>query len=139
MMQNDPQVPTFDAPRRPRVLLVDDNLTHLDLYALVMHSDFDVITASRGESAYAVAVEQRPDAMVIDAVLPDLDGLDLCQRLLADSRTAATPLLVLTGNDAAFARARTMPSLAAVLTKPCPGDTLLAAIHQALGHQPLVL
>ncbi len=117
---------------RPRVLFVDDNLTQLDLYAFVLHHDLRVLTATRGEDGYALACAERPDAVVIDCVLPDVDGLAICERLVANPGTATVPLLVLTGDDRAYERAMTMRLLDAVLRKPCPADVLLRAVLQAI-------
>lgn len=118
---------------RPRVLFVDDNHTQLDLYAFVLRDEYDVWTATRGETGYSVACAERPDAMVVDVLLPDLDGLDLCRRLLSNAVTASIPLIVLTGDDAAYARARVVRGLDAVLKKPCPAEQLLGALRRTIG------
>ena len=121
-----------DRVPRPRVLFVDDNITHLDLYTIVLQRDLDVLTATRGETGYALACTEHPDAIVIDCIMPDSDGLAICERLLANPDTGSIPLVVLTGDDGAFVRAMAMRSLSAVLMKPCPAATLLHTIHQAL-------
>ncbi len=122
----------METPRRPRVLIIDDNLTQLDLYALMMENDFAVLTATRGESGYDVARIERPDAIVVDVLLPDVDGLTICQRLLDHPSTASIPLVVLTGDEASFSRARAMGGLDAALRKPCPGDELLRVLRNAI-------
>jgi len=91
---------------RPRVLFIDDNLTQLDLHALVLRDVFHVMTASRAEIGRVVAKQERPDAVVADVLLPDGDGLELCNGLFLDPSTASAAIIVLTGDDAAFARAR---------------------------------
>ena len=122
---------------RPRVLLIEDNLTQMDLYALVLRDTCEVLTASRGESGHALAVLERPDAIVVDVLLPDTDGLEVCERLLDNPATSTIPLIVLTGHDAAFARAKTMRRLHAVMKKPCPIDELLAVINGALAARQM--
>jgi CheY-like chemotaxis protein len=123
--------------KRPVVLLIEDNLTQLDLYAMVLEPDLAVLGATRGEQGFELAVTQQPDVIVVDVVLPDIDGLVIGDRLRADPRTAAIPVIVLTGDDAGFARAKLRGSeLTGALLKPCPGDRLLEAIHMALKRKP---
>jgi CheY-like chemotaxis protein len=103
-----------------------------DLYAMVLEDAVDVLTASRVEEAYELAVSRLPDVVVVDVLLPDGDGLTLCARLRAHAGTANVPLIAISGDDAAQARADQAPGLVAVLAKPCPADKLLRIIEQAL-------
>lgn len=124
--------PTSDR-KRPLVLFIEDNITQLDLYTMVLEEAFDVIRATRGESGYREACYRQPDAIVIDVLLPDVDGLTLCARLRKNPVTASIPLIVLTGDDAAYARAQLRRShLSDVLMKPCPADRLLAVLRATL-------
>jgi DNA-binding response OmpR family regulator len=124
-------VPAEPRPR-PCVLVVEDSITVLNLYARVFGEQFHVLSATRGEEGYALACTGRPDAVVVDALLPDIDGLNLCERLVANPSTAWIPLIVVTGDDAAYRRALTMPSLDAVRKKPCPANELLALLFFAM-------
>lgn len=118
---------------RPVILFVEDNQTQLDLYALFLEEQFEVLRATRGEEGCALALAAQPAAAVIDVVLPDVDGLTLCERLRANPLTAAIPLIVLTGDDDAFARAQAMRfRLKDVLMKPCSADRLLAVLRAAV-------
>ena len=123
------------APARPRplVLLIEDNLTHLDLYSLMLQDEVDVITATRGETGLALASFERPDAIIVDLSLPDADAIALCQRLRERHETSSIPLVVLTGDDVAYDRAGELRSVVdAILKKPCPADRLLATVHRAI-------
>ena len=123
----------FARRRRPLVLLVEDNQQQLDLYEIVVQRDFSVMHASRGMDGFRRACEDVPDAIVMDVLLPDVDGLEVCKRLHGNPATANIPVLVLTGDDQAYARAHKLHSeLTGVLMKPCSGDRLLAALHQAI-------
>jgi two-component system, OmpR family, response regulator len=83
---------------RPTLLLVDDedNLRSM-LEAALRHSGFDVHPVADGRSAIEAAAAVRPDLIVLDVMLPDLDGFDVCKRL----RTSGdrTPVLFLTARD----------------------------------------
>jgi two-component system, OmpR family, response regulator len=84
---------------KARLLLVDDedNLRSM-LEAALRHSGFDVHPVADGRSAIAAVPEVRPDLIVLDVMLPDLDGFDVCKRLR--SAGDRTPVLFLTARDA---------------------------------------
>ena len=117
---------------RPRVLFIEDNLTQLDLYALVLEERYQVLRATRGEQGYVIACDKQPDAIIVDAQLPDVDGLAVCERLHGTAQTASIPLIVLTGDDDAYARALTLRCVDAVRRKPCPADELLQLLQHAV-------
>ena len=126
------------AKPKPRVLLIEDNLVQLDLYAFALAPDVDVIPASRGALGYALACADQPDVIMIDVLLPDADGLDLATRLRTNPETSHISLVVLTGDDAAYAKARVMTdTVDAVLRKPCPADTLVQTSREVIGIRRL--
>jgi ribosomal-protein-alanine N-acetyltransferase len=126
------QQPVPATPRRPRVLMIDDNQTQLDLYALVIEDVADVEKATRGEDGYRLARRDRPDLIVVDVLMPDVDGLALVNRIRSDAGMANIPIVVLTGDDASYARAQAEPlAFSAILMKPCPAELLLNVIKTA--------
>ena len=80
-----------------RLLLVDDeaNLRHTLSYAL-RQEGYDVLTAEDGEQAVALFRTSRPDAVILDLMLPGIDGLEVCRRIRRDSDV---PILMLTARD----------------------------------------
>ena len=82
-----------------RVLVVDDeeNIAYVVSAALRLNG-FDVTTADNGRSALAAATAERPDLIVLDVMLPDLDGLEVTRRLRQDG--IRVPILFLTARDA---------------------------------------
>ncbi len=130
-----PRAPVPGRPdrERPLVLFVDDNQTQLDLYTMMVEDEMDVVPATRAELAYALASRHQPDAIVLDVVLPDGDGLDMHARFRAAPSTAATPIIVLTGDENAYSRALLLrSSLTQVFAKPCSAERLLAALRAAV-------
>jgi DNA-binding response OmpR family regulator len=121
---------------RPRVLLVDDSAEHNDLYALMLEPTAAVITASSGEEALAIAYADPPDAIVLDILMPGMDGWEVCSRLKSNPITAPVPVIMLTALEGAelIAQARHVGA-GAVLMKPCPVDRLALAIAAAV-QQP---
>jgi CheY-like chemotaxis protein len=117
--------------KRPVVLFIEDNLTQLDLYAMLIEHELAVVKASRGLTGFELAISERPDVIVLDLLLPDIDGFALAERIRITPATRSIPIVVLTGDDAAFVRAEGIAQFSDVLLKPCPADRLLQAIHQA--------
>ncbi|HEX2026850.1 MAG TPA: ATPase, T2SS/T4P/T4SS family [Nitriliruptorales bacterium] len=83
--------------RRPTLLIVDDDESVLRLIGLQLGDDYDLLEAREGEEALALAHEHRPDAIVLDLRLPDLDGIEVTRRLRAAETTRWIPILMLTG------------------------------------------
>ncbi|SFP03254.1 MULTISPECIES: response regulator transcription factor [Actinomadura] len=81
-----------------RVLVVDDEANIRDLIevALRFHG-FATVTAGTGEEAFAAARRDRPDLVLLDVMLPDLDGFEVCRRLRADGDQV--PVIFLTARD----------------------------------------
>lgn len=80
-----------------RVLIVDDNRDLVQTVARALErTGYQVLTAYSGQEALARVREERPEAIVLDVVLPDLDGYEVCRRLRSDPQLATIPVLFLT-------------------------------------------
>ena len=79
-----------------RVLVIDDEPDVLLLCRVNLgHAGFEVLEAQDGEHGIADAVAERPDAIVLDLMLPRIDGYEVLRTLRGDERTSLTPILVL--------------------------------------------
>ena len=79
------------------ILVVDDDPSFRDLLQLnLVQAGFDVLLASEGIQAQALALQMQPDLIVLDVMLPHVDGITLCQRLRRDNRTSNISILMLT-------------------------------------------
>jgi two-component system, OmpR family, response regulator len=115
-----------------RLLLVDDedNLRSM-LQAALRYNGFEVVAVATGRAALASVGEQQPDLVVLDVMLPDLDGFDVCRRLRADGWT--TPVLFLTGRDGTEDKVRGLTCGGDdYLVKPFSTDELVARVHALL-------
>jgi DNA-binding response OmpR family regulator len=85
------------AASRHKLLLVDDTETNIKLLrALLAGAGYEVVTARSGVEALSVAEREDPDLILLDIMMPDLTGFEVCQRLRAAERTRHTPIVFLT-------------------------------------------
>ena len=89
-----------DSPERPKVLLVDDDEVTLMLTAVALRErGFEITESAGGEQALAVLTDWMPDIIVLDAMMPGLDGFATCQELRRAPSFENMPVLMLTGLD----------------------------------------
>ena len=82
---------------RDRILVVDDEPDVVDLVRYHLHrAGFDVLIALTGPSGLAAAAESRPDAIVLDIMLPQMTGIEVCKALRTSTQTSTIPILILT-------------------------------------------
>src|SRR5258708_8242960 len=80
-----------------RVLVVDDVDVNVRLLEAKLSSEyFTVITASSGEEALRAARSEHPDIVLLDVMMPEMDGFEVCRRLKADARSADIPAIIVT-------------------------------------------
>ena len=81
----------------PRILVIDDDPAIAELVSVNLEmAGYDVNQAGDGIKGQALAVQLMPDLIMLDLMLPKVDGLTVCQRLRRDRRTAEIPVLMLT-------------------------------------------
>jgi phosphoserine phosphatase RsbU/P len=85
--------PIVNATCAPRVLVVDDNDDKRFLLRSILGKNFIVLEASDGASALAAIDAALPDVVLLDVLMPELDGFEVCRRMKANSRTAEIPVL----------------------------------------------
>lgn len=90
---------------KPRVLVVDDDERSRGLLEVVLAIEgYDVMSADSGTRALALIEQHPPDAVVLDFIMPGMDGPELCARIRALPSSRRLPLLVLSGLDDPDAR-----------------------------------
>lgn len=78
------------------VLIVDDERFHLNVMVDLLSSDYDVLIAKSGERALAMAQEHQPHLILLDVLMPDMNGYEVCQALKANPITQPIPVIFLT-------------------------------------------
>ena len=84
---------------RPRLLIAEDDRDLAETMREILEEDFAVDVAANGSEAVALARDERPDVVVMDARMPKMNGLDACRALRHDPRTANLPIIVVTGSS----------------------------------------
>jgi uncharacterized protein (TIGR02266 family) len=111
-----------------KILVAEDAPLLRELAELYLSTLGRVLLASTGAEALAIARRERPDLVVADLFLPELDGAKLCRILHSDPELAGIPVVILSASDGAADRARAIEAGAAdVLPKPIERDALLEA------------
>ena len=117
---------------RPVILSVDDERRITDLISLQLgDAGFEVMTAANGREALAAVRRRRPDLILMDLVLPDIDGFGVCEILHSCEPTAHIPVVMLTAWDSDEARALGQKvGTADYLSKPFKSKELIARVSQ---------
>jgi DNA-binding response OmpR family regulator len=120
----------------PTVLLVDDEKVILLMLEVNFRAaGFEVQTATTGASALERAGAARPDAVVLDIGLPDLEGWEVVKRLRELDGLGSTPVVVLSGTDRNDPRSRGYASTVdAYVTKPVEPDDLVEIVRRAIAR-----
>lgn len=127
---------TASADRRStRVLVIDDSPDILSIVQRgLQRRGYEVITASDGESALRAFAREIPDLVILDLLLPDIDGIDLCYQL---QELAEVPVIMLTSRDGVSDRVEGLRAGADdYVVKPLAMEELAARIEAVLRRRP---
>ena len=121
-----------------KILVVDDDAELLDLICLSLKdAGFSTVGCRKGVDALREARSFAPDLIVLDLVLPEMDGFTVCETLRKDKATAKIPVLILTGLTSQLNRFAGLESGACgYLFKPITMDKLIAKIRSLLSQLP---
>ncbi|HYR09222.1 MAG TPA: response regulator [Longimicrobium sp.] len=119
-----------------KILLVDDedDIREVAQMSLEMTAGWDVVTASSGADALRMAAAERPDAILLDVMMPGMDGPATARALRAADDTAGIPIILLTAKVQAADRKRFDDlGVSGVLSKPFDPMELAAQVSGVLG------
>src|SRR5437016_8959926 len=119
----------------PKILAVDDSLMLLSFVKEVLiEANYEVTSASTGEEAVGAAQSDLPDLILLDFILPDMKGDEVCRRLLENPGTAAIPVVYMSGYGAELQASRAETSnVIGFLNKPFTSDLLIKTVET---HMP---
>ncbi|WP_425093620.1 response regulator [Tropicimonas sp. S265A] len=123
-------MPYCDPDHRNIALVVDDSPESLSMISTALEENgISVVVARNGAAALELAARVLPDVILMDAVMPDLDGFETCRRLKADERLAYAPVIFMTGlTESEHIIKGLMAGGVDYLTKPAVIDELVARI-----------
>lgn len=118
----------------PRILIVDDQPMNVDILQtrLAVHG-YDILTATDGEAALQVARSEQPDLLLLDVMMPKMDGIEVCQRLKGDASLPFMPIIMVTAkSDSKDVVAGLDAGADEYLTKPVDQAALVARVKSML-------
>ena len=120
-----------DAPAK--ILVVDDVPTNIQVVSNILREEYHVFFAVSGASALDLAVREMPDLILLDVVMPEMDGYEVCERLKADPITEEIPVIFVTGQEEEEDETRGLDAGAIdYLTKPVSPAILRARVRNHL-------
>ena len=120
---------------KKKILLVDNSRTSLLLERMILDPEsYELRVALDGEEALQVVAEEQPDLILMDAVLPRLDGLETLRRLRAARDTSLTPvILVTTRTEPEMVEEGWRRGCSEFVAKPIDAEELIAKVRSCLG------
>lgn len=117
-----------------RILIADDNPDNVDIFRTRLSANgYEILTATDGEQALAVAREWHPDLILLDVMMPKMDGTDVCRHLKADSSLPFMPIVMITAKTATQDVVTALEAGAdEYLTKPVDHGALVARVKSML-------
>src|SRR5512136_18900 len=118
----------------PRILVVDDNPENLEIFrARLASHGYEILTARDGEEALATARNALPDLILLDIMMPKVDGIEVCRQLRADPAFPFTPIIMVTArSDSKDIVAGLAAGGDEYLTKPVDQASLVARVKSML-------
>ena len=101
MFYNDTTIAELLDPAhgKPRLLLVDDQPINIQVLHPIFAADYQIFMATNGAQALAICRDNPPDLVLLDVVMPGMDGFEVCTQLKADSSTCNIPVIFVTAHD----------------------------------------
>ncbi len=119
---------------RKKILLVDDSSTVLLMEKMILSkSPYDLVTASDGQEGFDKAVTEKPDLILLDVVMPKMDGFEVCRRLRARDEMRRVPvIMVTTRGELKSVETGYQSGCTDYITKPINGLELLSKVKSYL-------
>jgi diguanylate cyclase (GGDEF)-like protein len=124
------EVSLVDAIGRPQLLIVDDQPLNIRLLHEIFQADHEVFVATSGEDALTFCRTHLPDLILLDVLMPGLDGYEVCRRLKRDPRTSEIPVIFVTSqSDSAEEEDGLAAGAADFIAKTASANVMRARVH----------
>lgn len=122
-----------------RILVIeDDEDTNQMICDILSDSGFTTLTAFNGEEGISLAASEQPDVILLDLMLPTIDGIEVCRRLMDDPVTLSIPVIILTAKDELSTKLYSFVAGAKrFITKPFQSQELILEIERTLRQKQI--
>jgi len=118
-----------------KILIVEDDEDLHSLYRLYLQGEsYRILEARNGKEGLEFAEREKPDLIILDMIMPVMDGEEFIQKFRVERKDFQTPIIIASVNDKIPAALIEKGKIRSVLRKPFPIEVLLREIHSALGH-----
>jgi len=121
--------------KKKSILLVDDSTTNLTLVNAILSGAYTLYTAISGARMLKLLQNIRPDLILLDIEMPEMDGYEVLRRLKSDAGTAGIPVVFLTAHEMGDAPKPLPEGAAGCITKPFAPQHLLGSIERIFAEQ----
>ena len=120
---------------RKKILIVDDSNTILMMERMILNKGpYSLVTATNGEEAVAKALAEKPDLILMDVVMPRMDGFEACRRIRNETQTSSIPvIMVTTRGEETNIETGYKAGCTDYVTKPINAAELLSKLRSYLG------
>jgi DNA-binding response OmpR family regulator len=120
-----------------KILVVDDDKSIVDVVRLVLtRKKYQVCVAYDGKEGLAVAREEKPDLIILDIMMPEIDGITASGILFQDPALRQIPVLILTAKESARSMLELLPNVRMYMNKPFDPPELLKNVERLLSAAP---
>lgn len=125
-----------EARKKEKLLVIDDDeVSRYLLRGMLAQTRFKAVEAENGEEGLRKALEEKPDAILLDIVMPDILGFEVLRRLKANAETASIPVIIYTSKALSDSERKELASASSILAKNADSrDVALAELREALAN-----
>ena len=118
-----------------KVLIIDDEPEMIKMISYALEkAGFKTATCDSGKQALAAISTHKPDLLILDVMLPGIDGYSLGQQIAENPETKTLPVIILTALEPSKPLFQKFPQVVSFMTKPCDVDALVSQAQKAVGQ-----
>jgi diguanylate cyclase (GGDEF)-like protein len=120
-------------PERQTILIVDDMPSNIEVLNEILSDDYDILFATNGQDAVNLVKEQNPDLVLLDIIMPGMDGYEVLSQIKSDTKTADIPVIFVTGKTDEEDESRGLNAgVVDYIIKPIRNSIVKARVHNHL-------
>jgi diguanylate cyclase (GGDEF)-like protein len=120
----------MDGASKPTILVVDDITTNIEILDGILNTEYEILFATNGKDALEIASQQIPDLILLDVMMPGMDGYQVCRELKHGERTRDIPVIFVTANNQEEDESRGFAAgVVDYITKPIRSSIVLARLR----------